>query len=53
MARKKRTKAKYFGDNPKIRHSHGEHTTSSKSEPWEKAYRKRKLKKKKGKKGKK
>ena len=40
----KRSKAKDFGDNPKIRHSHGEHKRYAKAEPWEKAYRKRKRK---------
>ena len=37
-APKKRTHAKDFGDDPKIRHSHGEHTKTSK-EPWELKYR--------------
>ena len=40
--RKKRSRARHFGDNPKIRHSHGEHKRVSKSEPWERAYQKRK-----------
>jgi hypothetical protein len=42
--RKKRTRAKHFGDNPKIRHSHGEHKRYAKKEPWERAYRKQKRK---------
>ena len=42
--RKKRTRARHFGDNPKIRHSHGEHKRYAKKEPWERAYRKQKRK---------
>jgi hypothetical protein len=32
---------KDFGDNPKIRHSHGEHTHFNPNEPWEVRYRTR------------
>ena len=41
--RKARTKAHHFGDNPKIRHSHGEHTKTNKNEPWERNYQRRKF----------
>ena len=41
--RKARTKARHFGDNPKIRHSHKEHTGYNPKEPWEAAYRKKKF----------
>lgn len=37
----KRTHAKDFGDNPKIRHSHGEHKTINMAQPWEKRYAKK------------
>ena len=40
----KRTRAAHFGDDPKIRHSHGEHKRYAKSEPWERAYQKQKRK---------
>lgn len=41
-APKKRTHAKDFGDDPRIRHSKGEHTKTSK-EPWELRYRRDKM----------
>ena len=34
---KPRKKASDFGDNPRVRHSYGEHKQKSKKEPWEKA----------------
>ena len=34
-------RASDFGDNPRIRHSYGEHKKVSKEEPWEKRYRKK------------
>jgi hypothetical protein len=40
--RSRRLRAKDFGDNPKIRHSHGEHTHFNPNEPWEVRYRREK-----------
>ena len=42
MGRKRRMRTEDFGDDPKIRHSHGEHTQTSQAEPWEQAYFRRK-----------
>lgn len=39
---KKAPRAKDFGDNPRIRHSQGEHTKTSREEPWERRYSKKK-----------
>ena len=33
--KKPRKKAWDYGDNPNIRHSHGEHKSKNKQEPWE------------------
>jgi len=46
--RKRRTKARHFGDDPSIRHSHGEHTQTNLRQPWERSYRRRKRKQKHG-----
>lgn len=40
---RKRTRARHYGDNPKIRRTHGERKYNP-SQPWERAYRKRKRK---------
>jgi hypothetical protein len=36
---RKRTRARHFGDNPRIRHSHREHISFNIQEPWERYYR--------------
>jgi len=38
----RRLRAEDFGDNPKIRHSRGEHTSFNPDEPWEVRYRREK-----------
>ena len=44
--RHRRKTAKDFGDNPKIRRSHGEYKRYAKQQPWERRYRQQKKKKK-------
>ena len=44
MGRKRRLKAADFGDNPKIRRSHGEHKNVNVSQPWETHYEKNRKK---------
>jgi len=36
-ARVRRIRAEHFGDNPKIRHSHREHTNTNLAEPYERS----------------
>lgn len=38
-------RARDYGDNPNIRRSHGEHTSTHKEQPWEVRYRRQKRKK--------
>jgi len=34
----RRTKARQFGDNPRVRHSHREHKRINMAEPWERRH---------------
>lgn len=45
--RQRQKRARDFGDDPNIRHSHGEHTKHNPNEPWERRYQKKKRQKKK------